>query len=159
LKLVEATKKDGLKAMFHLMDEDEIAKVDAVILAILSETDEAELKGFLKPGETVASLKTLSRGEVASRFAGLMGQIAPQLSDVMRKSECRILGHVMEGNVAHVVVKWIININGADVEIVDVASFRRSGENWKASLKGEILAALQAGAKSKKKGLEKSEKK
>jgi hypothetical protein len=156
-KFCEAMKKDGFMGMFAEYHPDEIAKIDDMILAIFSDTDDAEFKRVLGAGETLDSLKKLPRGAVAKRFAGVLGEMTPQLTEATRTLESAILGHVMDGDIAYVVMKLKVKVEGVDIEMVDVAPFRRDGENWKAGVKMEVLAGWQAAFKAKKKRSEKTE--
>ncbi|MEQ1859889.1 MAG: hypothetical protein ABMA13_08135 [Chthoniobacteraceae bacterium] len=97
---------------------------------------------FGEPG--LAAVKTDAPRDVFVRFMSNLMTFLPQVREMTAGSEYQVLGHVEEGNLAHVVFRATLRRGEAEVTKMDVLSLKRDGERWKVLLTDD-LAGVVAG--------------
>jgi hypothetical protein len=94
-----------------------------------------------------AAIDALPDTEFFERFIGAMFSQAPAIGDMLDDADLHVIGRVMEGETAHVVSRLEMSVEGIDVSKVEVMSFKREKDEWRALLTGEVsnvAAALRA---------------
>jgi hypothetical protein len=126
---------DALKSfrtmMSAVVDSAAESKAESQILALFHEV------------KSVAALREMSDPQFFTSF--LQGLTAnPLTKEALGGAECEILGHIKEGNIAHVVGRIKVTMRGASVKKMTVISLQPHGKTWKMLLTGELegLAAM-----------------
>lgn len=103
----------------------------------------------VRPGEQLASVPA---ARVYERLLNTITRMQPQAAQAMAGSSFDIVGHVMEGDTAHVVYRMKMSVEGAPITQTSVVSFLRDGGEWRGLLTGDVQnmisglrAALQGG--------------
>jgi hypothetical protein len=92
-----------------------------------------------------AEFRALTAQEVYARVLGTVSRSAPQLVPAMRGMQAEVLGSVNEGpEVAHVVYRLSVTLDGVTSTKVQVLSFRRSGDRWMGLLSGDLRALAES---------------
>ena len=134
-----ATKAGQWGAAATLMHPRALESFKAMLTEIASfdETGEAVAQIF---GVSAAEMQRLSGAQVYERVIGrLMGQ-QPMMAQVMGNATFRVVGHVPEGDTAHVVYRLSTKVMGASVSQISVLSLARQGGEWRALLTGDVEA-------------------
>jgi hypothetical protein len=89
--------------------------------------------------------------QVFERLMRFMLRQSPELASAMRGAQNTVIGHVTEGTeLAHVVYRMTVSVNEISVTQTGVVSLKKSGEEWRVLLTGEmegLAAALAQAAK------------
>jgi hypothetical protein len=91
-----------------------------------------------------AAVKTDPARDVFVRFMTNLTTFLPQIREMTAGSEYQMLGHVEEGNLAHVVFRATLRRGSAELTKMEVLSLKRDGESWKVLLTDD-LANLVSG--------------
>jgi hypothetical protein len=142
-RYLDSMRRNGMKDLATFIHPDELKNLADLVLE-LAEVAKAEPVPFLKPGETAEALRKLPPAEIANRFFGWLGEVAPQLTQMLRTAEAKPLGHVTDGDTVYVVAKLSFTMEGEVIQATDVLPLRRDGENYKALLKAEMTGILKA---------------
>lgn len=111
-------------------------------LAFLADLDEAQrdqvYSGLFGEGATPQSIEALSDAQFFSAFLRVsMSQIGG--TDVFANANMEYLGHVAEApDIAHLVVRMTVGIDGGEFEKMTVVSSRKVGSQWKLLMSGEV---------------------
>ncbi len=62
----------------------------------------------------------------------------------MQTATMDVLGHVMEGDTAHVVSRVTVSYQSIEVSKMEVSSFRRANGQWRGLLTGDLSALAKA---------------
>ncbi|TPW17947.1 MAG: hypothetical protein FD130_457 [Halothiobacillaceae bacterium] len=96
------------------------------------------LDTFFGAGATKESVSKLSDKEF---FASFLGAAMAQAEAVggINFGAMEVLGEVKEGNdIAHVVTRTKVSVGEVEVEAMEVVSFKKSGDSWKALMSGKM---------------------
>ncbi|HEY9428938.1 MAG TPA: hypothetical protein VIR34_17390 [Gemmatimonadaceae bacterium] len=86
-----------------------------------------------------AALDTLSDTQLYARFFGKMVAAQPEMGAAIRSATYAIVGHVDEApDLAHVVYRMTMTVDGIPVRKVDVLTLRRYGSTWRALLTTDL---------------------
>lgn len=86
-----------------------------------------------------AALDTLSDARLYARFFGAMVAAQPEMGAAIRSATYEIVGHVNEApDLAHVVYRMTMTVDGIAVRKVDVLTLRRYGSTWRAMLTTDL---------------------
>lgn len=66
-----------------------------------------------------------------------------EMREILQQAEIRVLGHVPEGEVAHVVYRMRVSFGGVEVDQVQIAPVRRTPEGWRVMLTGSLAGMMQ----------------
>ncbi len=87
------------------------------------------------PGESLASVPP---ARVYERLLNTITRMQPETMEAMRGSSFDVVGHVMEGDTAHVVYRLRMSVMGTQVTQTSVFSLLRDGGEWRGLLTGDI---------------------
>ncbi len=80
-------------------------------------------------------------------FAGFMQFIVnqdPNVADALESADVDVLGHVREADDAHVVFRMTMEVQDIQMVQMDVITLRKSGDQWRGLLAGDLAAVAQA---------------
>lgn len=92
-------------------------------------------------------LGAMAPPQLYQRVLNMVMTMQPQVREIMEKAVFEPVGHVMEGDTAHIVYRMRMTIEGVDVTQTSVISMRQDAGEWKALLTGDVqnlLAGLRA---------------
>ena len=92
----------------------------------------------------MATVKTEPPRDIFVRFMSNLTTFVPQIREMTAGSEYQVLGHVEEGNLAHVVFRATLRRGTTEMTKMEVLSLKRDGEQWKVLLTDD-LADLVSG--------------
>ena len=87
-----------------------------------------------QPGELAA----MPPERVYERVLNMIMRLQPQAAELMRGASFDVVGHVMEGDTAHVVYRMTMTVEGASIVQTSVVSFERDGGAWRGLLTGDV---------------------
>jgi hypothetical protein len=127
------------------MHPEALARFRAMFVPLATHEKGAELRQEMFGANSVAELNALTDVELFERFLRSLMTLSPEFQAVMGAAETDMLGHVAEGpDLAHVVYRMRLTVEGMAVTKLDVMSLRRAGSEWKALLKGDIEGMAEA---------------
>ncbi len=130
-------------AAADMFDPAEVAEFRDLLRVVFdnpSETDIQQMQAMFGPDFTIEKIRAMSDAEFFSTFLRMIFQ---QLlaTGAMSLDGVEILGSVADGDdQAHVVIRQTIGFGDNPVEMMDVVSLRRSGDEWKLIMKGDMKA-------------------
>jgi len=83
-------------------------------------------------------LAALPPARVYERVLNMITRMQPQAIEAMRGASFDVVGHVMEGDTAHVVYRLRMAVEGNTVTQTSVLSLARDGGDWRGLLTGDI---------------------
>jgi len=89
-------------------------------------------------GVKADELAALPSERVYERVLNMITRMQPQAAELMRGASFDVVGHVMEGDTAHVVYRMKMSVEGAPITQTSVVSFLREGGEWRGLLTGDI---------------------
>ena len=100
---------------------------------------ETQLLKLFSDAPSVAALQKLNDQEFFGSFLkGVMTSV-PMMKEAMSGADTKIIGHVFEGNnLAHVVTRISLTMQGVGMKKMSVISLQKDGESWKMLLTGEL---------------------
>jgi len=112
------------------------------VLEATGETDRATQMGLVSFFDGARDAEAVIALEPEELFAAFMRGVvsqSPQMREAFAGVDFEIIGTVYEGNdLAHVVYRMQMSLEGLDMTQVDVVSLRRSGTDWRMLLTGEF---------------------
>ena len=140
-----AFRRGDMAAVSMAMHPAELSKFRDMIVPVIEkglavEDDRAELLGLdmLLGGDSVEYLWTESPEEFFTRFMNWLLKLNPMMKSSMAGARVEPIGHVMEGELAYVVIRMQMDMLGAQISQVSAISLKKDGEAWKLMLTGEI---------------------
>ncbi|MCA0269037.1 MAG: hypothetical protein LCH53_07450 [Bacteroidetes bacterium] len=93
---------------------------------------------------TPGALRELPPEQAYARFIGAALRLQPAVMEALQTMRATILGTVYEGDsLAHVVQRSVTTVQGVSMTKMEVVSFKRAENGWKALLKGDIAAMTE----------------
>lgn len=86
----------------------------------------------------LAAVRTDPAREVFIRFMSNLTTFVPQIREMTAGSEYQVIGHVEEGNLAHVVFRATLRRGEVELTKMDVLSLKREGTEWKVMLTDDL---------------------
>lgn len=132
-KFVEATKAYDTARMASAMHPEALQRFRAVIEAALKSSKADSAKAELLPLFSVSSVEEFSKlsdVEMYKRLSDSVARAAPQVIELMAKSEFEILGTVVTGETAEVTYLMTINVEGQSVQQEIVQKLKPSSGQW-----------------------------
>lgn len=142
-----AFKTGDLDVMSKIMHEEELEKlkremmpvVERGINSVKSGIGQDEVaKRLFSEDDDVEAIRAESSPMFFIRFMEWVYELNPNMKNAMSGATVQPIGHVMEGETAHVVYRVSIEMAGTKFNQVTVMSARKSGDEWKLMLTGEI---------------------
>ncbi len=140
-KFFEAIADEDYVLAAGLFDADALAGFRKS-LSFLADLDESQrdqaYSGLFGEGATPQSIAALSDAQFFSAFLRIsMSQMGG--TDIFSDSNMEYLGHVAEDpDIAHLVVRATVDIDGGEYEKMTVVSCREVGGQWKLLMSGEV---------------------
>ncbi len=141
----DAFRRGDMVAVGAAMHPDETSKFQAMIVPVLEkglavEDDRAELLGLdaLVGGDSVEYLYTEAPDVFFTRFMKWLLELNPTMKSSMAGATVQPLGHVVEGELVHVVYRMHLDMLGARISQISAISLKKDGADWKLMLTGEI---------------------
>jgi hypothetical protein len=130
----------------ELMHPDALAHFRDMFLPIVAADSTGQLCDRLFATTSAAEVAALPNAELFARFFRTLVSGAPELSGMFAGADLVPIGHVLEGNDAHVVFRMKVAADGVTITKVQAMSLRRSGQTWRVLLSGDFegLAAALA---------------
>jgi hypothetical protein len=130
----------------ELMHPDALAHFRDMFLPIVTADSTGQLCDRLFATTSAAEVAALPNAELFARFFRTLVSGAPELSGMFAGADLVPIGHVLEGNDAHVVFRMKVAADGVTITKVQAMSLRRSGQTWRVLLSGDFegLAAALA---------------
>lgn len=127
-----------------LMHSDALSEFRDMLQPVIELPEAGEFRRALFGSPNPDAIDALPNTEFFERFIGAMFSQAPAIGDMLDDAELEVIGRVMEGETAHVVSRLDMSIEGIDVSKVEVMSFKREKDEWRALLTGEVSSVAAA---------------
>jgi hypothetical protein len=88
--------------------------------------------------EGIAAVKTREPRDGFVRFMSNLTTFVPQIREMTAGSEYQVLGHVEEGDLAHVVFRATLRRGETEMTKMEVLSLKRDGDTWKVLLTDDL---------------------
>ena len=135
---------DGMAALMH---PTALAQFRQMLGPVLDHPAGGQIRQALFGASEPDSLTALSDARLFGRFIGaVLSQDADMLAAV-RDADVHIVGHVMEGDTAHVVSRSSLDYDGMEMTQMEVSSFVPHEGRWFALLTGEFSGMAAAFAR------------
>jgi len=146
LAYMEASRQGDWQAAAALMHPDALRDVRDFVETLLQMPEGAALSDLLFEGKSSDAVAVLPDADYFAAFLALaMSEVA--MEELMSSAESAIVGTVMEGDTAHLVVRITMSADGFAFSQMEVQSFRRHEGQWRALLQGDLstmIAGLRA---------------
>jgi hypothetical protein len=86
----------------------------------------------------LSTVKVDPPNEVFVRFMSNLTTFVPQIREMTAGSEYQVIGHVDEGNMAHVVFRATLRRGKVEMTKMEVLSLKRDGTQWKVMLTDDL---------------------
>jgi len=142
-----AFKAGDLETMSKIMHENDLEKlkremmpvVERGINSVKSGIGQDEVaKRLFSEDDDVEAIRAESAQMFFIRFMEWVHELNPNMKSAMSGATIQPIGHVMDGEVAHVVYRVSVEMAGTKFNQVTVMSAKKSGDEWKLMLTGEI---------------------
>jgi len=128
-----------------IMHPAALARFREIFLPLASHENGADLRQQMFGASTVEELNALDDAALFERFLRSLMTLSPEFQSIMGAAETEMLGHVTEPpDLAHVVYRMRLTVEGMAITKLDVMSLRRAGSEWRALLKGDIEGMAEA---------------
>lgn len=114
------------------------AIADAIAAAPAERKPPAKMISALFGEAGPAAMKTDPARDVFVRFMNNLMTFLPQVREMTAGSEYQVLGHVEEGNLAHVVFRATLRRGTAEMTKMEVLTLKLDGDNWKVLLTDDL---------------------
>lgn len=131
------------EAYADMMHTDALAEFQSALSGLADIDESGEVARTLFGVEDPAELGDLTPEEFFARFMGTMSRM-PMMEGVIQSASGSVIGSVPEGDVVHVVYRISMQLEGETISKVEVAPFRKEGDEWRALLTGSIQEMMQA---------------
>lgn len=132
---------DGMAALMH---PAALAEFRQMLAPVLEHPAGGQIRHVLFGVSEPDSLTILTDARLFGRFIGaVLSQDADMLAAV-RDADVQIIGHVMEGDTAHVVSRSSLDYDGMPMTQMEVSSFVPHEARWFALLTGEFSGMAAA---------------
>ena len=140
-KYYESVVINDMESITVNMHPDELIKfknmMQPVFLSLMKESDRLAPLTFTR-GESIEKIELDTPEQFFTRFMGFYTTIQPGIKDVVQNSTIETLGHVKEGDLAHVVLRMTSSLKKSEVVRLLVFSLKKDRDEWKTMLTGEV---------------------
>ena len=143
----QKVKTDGFASVADLIHPAELKKMQEMMLPVIIdglESDQAAaFKSFADPKDPkkVAKFTDL---EFMKKVLSWISGLQPMLSEIMKTAKVETLGHVVEGDLQHVVVRTKMKANGVEMEELSVMTIKDFEGKPMMTLSGEMKGMAEA---------------
>ncbi|MGD8241019.1 MAG: thioredoxin family protein, partial [Armatimonadota bacterium] len=145
--LVAALREGDWDGMAERMHPAALAELRQFLEPIFRIPEAEELRTVVFGTGSEAALLEMPDGRLYADFLRFAMTQDPRLVSSLATAQVEVLGHLMEGDTAHVVSRFTMTVEGITMSRMDVSSFRQHDAQWLGLLTGDITAlaaALQA---------------
>lgn len=125
---------EGMAALMH---PAALAEVRSLIELLAGVDDAAEFVEFVY-GPDIGDVTELSDEVLFAGFIEFALSQNPEMLEFLSNASIETLGHLMEGDTAHVVTRVRISMDDFSVAQMSVSSFQQDGGEWKALLTADV---------------------
>ncbi len=148
VSLVDRIRTSDYEGMADLMHPAALEELHELFQPVLEAEQMAELRTEVFGTSSVEEAKALSGRDIYETIISFALGADPATSAAMRSVEADVVGHIMEGDTAHVVYRMNMNIEGFEMSQTAVASYRQHEGRWlgllTADLRGMVAGLRQA---------------
>ena len=138
---MRAQEFDRLAAMMHPEALDQLSRTFGAIAAADSS---GEVLGQIFGTRSLAEFRALTPADVFARLNRSLIQ-SPEMQQAFTSMDVTFVGSVPEPpDMAHVVYRMRMTVEGVTVGKTEVLSFKRLGSEWRALLTGDLEGMIQA---------------
>jgi hypothetical protein len=141
---ITALKEDRMDDVAGYMHPEALESFRNLLLPLLDAATkrkkEKEVLMIFKGVSSVKALKKLDSKKFFEAFLVGVMRVKPDLRATLAKADVRVLGHVMQGDTAHVVYRITMDPEGTPINNVTLVSLRASASGW-----GVLLSAQMEG--------------
>lgn len=145
---MEATRQRDWQAAASLMHPDALREMRDFVESLLQMPDGAQLGAVLFEGKTSEAIAALPDTEYFAAFLGMAMNEMGGMDDLLSSAQSDIVGTVMEGETAHLVVRISMSADDFSFSQMEVQSYRQYEGQWLALLQGDLssmIAGFRAG--------------
>lgn len=148
VSLVDRIRTSDYAAMADLMHPAALEELHELFQPVLEAEQMAELRTEVFGTPSVEEATALSGRDIYETIISFALGADSATSAAMRSVEADVVGHVMEGDTAHVVYRMNMNVEGFEMSQTAVASFREHEGRWlgllTADLRGMVAGLRRA---------------
>lgn len=146
--LVDRIRTSDYEGMADLMHPEALAELRELLQPVLEAEEMADLRTEVFGTPSVEEATALSGRDIYETIISFALDADPATSAAMRSVEADVVGHVMEGDTAHVVYRMNMNVEGFEMSQTAVASYRQHEDRWlgllTADLRGMVAGLRRA---------------
>lgn len=148
VSLVDLIRAADYAGMADLMHPEALAELRELFGPILEAEEMAELRHEVFGTSSTEEATALSGRDIYETIISFALGADPATSAAMQSMEADVVGHLMEGDTAHVVYRMNMNVEGFEMSQTAVASYRQHEGRWlgllTADLRGMVAGLRQA---------------
>jgi hypothetical protein len=148
VSLVDRIRTADYEGMADLMHPEALAELRELFLPILEAEEMADFRTEVFGTPSVEQATALSGSEIYRTIISFALGADPATASAMQSVEADVVGHIMEGDTAHVVYRMNMNVEGFEMSQTAVASYRQHEARWlgllTADLRGMVAGLRQA---------------
>ncbi len=140
-----AFRKGDLNAVAASMHPDELVSFKATMLPVIEKgmaikDPRADLMNLrqIAGADGLEGLKAMTDEAFFARFMGWLFEQNPMLQTSMAGADVTPIGHVREGDKAHVVYRMDMDVLGSRISQVTAISLKQFNDSWRLLLTGEV---------------------
>ncbi len=131
------------RAVAELMHEEELASLRDSLLPLFTAVSAADSEpppifDHFYQGDDVETIRKDSPERFFARVMEFFMAVQPEAVDALREATVTPLGHVLEGDMAHVVYRLYADTPRARIDRLVIMSASREGAGWRLMLPSEI---------------------
>ena len=141
-------KESDMKNLASNMHPDELTKFRKMMLPVMvkgismttnvDESEDAMAMQVFTGDDSIGNISNESPEAFFTRFMKWVMTINPDMKSSMESAKIEPVGHVMEGDLAHVVYRMKVEMLGTFVTQISAITLKKNGDEWKLMLTGEI---------------------
>ena len=148
VSLVDRIRAADYDGMADLMHPDALGELRELFRPILEAEEMAEFRSEVFGLSSIEQATALSGRDIYETIISFALGADSATASAMRSVEADVVGHIMEGDTAHVVYHMNINVEGFQMSQIAVASYRQHDGRWlallTADLRGMVAGLRQA---------------
>lgn len=148
VSLVDRIRTADYEGMADLMHPDALAELRELFMPVLQAEEMADFRSEVFGTPSVEHAAALSGSEIYRTIISFALGADPATASAMQSVEADVIGHIMEGDTAHVVYRMNMNVEGFEMSQTAVASYRQHEGRWlgllTADLRGMVAGLRQA---------------
>ena len=149
-KAMDAINHGRINEFVKVLDPDSLEEARKSIVDSVDEgvkrVGEAKVLQSFKGVKSAKALKALDGPRL---FAGVLERMTsdPDMKKSLAQTKIKVFGHVDEGeDTAHVIYRSTVKLGETDIERLNVATLRKSGQTWKMVIPDEFAGPMRRGA-------------